>query len=224
MEKIVLSIAFFYCVSFYSQEIQVNSSINDDGNNTVLTVNSKPFTSVYSEEDIEGSKYHESDFEMAEVYINDVLYKKYNIIYDAYDDQIEVKDGDQNFILSKGENISIISKKYKYLYLSDNKGYFIVFNKNKDTTLMLKAKKKIKKAIEPKSGFGAYVPPKFIRVYSYFIRNKAGNMIPLKLKKKDILDVLVDKKQEISTYVSSNNLSYKKEKDVIEIIDYYNTL
>jgi len=188
-------------------------------------MNSKPVTKIFSEKDIEGSKYRESSFEIAEIYVNEKLYKKYAIIYNAYNDEIEVKSDNNNFVLSKEEYISVVKKTYKYVYYNhnQNKGYFVVFNKG-EIALLLKAKKKIKKAVEPKSGLGSYVPPKFINDYKYFIRNERGTLRTIKLKKKDILKVLGDKKEEVSKFVSSKKLSFKKEKDVIKIIDFYNTL
>ena len=63
---------------------------------------------------------------------------------------------------------------------------------------------------------------KYAKFSSYFI--KLNNSIkPFKLRKKSVINLLSADKNNISrleTYVNAKKLSYKKEKDVIQILDY----
>ena len=52
-----------------------------------------------------------------------------------------------------------------------------------------------------------------------------NNVIELiKLNKNEIIALIADKEKEVTAFISKNNLSFKKEQDIIAIIDYYNTL
>ncbi len=226
MKKVFLVTIIFLNFCSYAQEVQVNTNLNPDATNTVLSAYVKPVTKTFSEEKIKGNKYYESEFQIAEVYVGEKILRKYATRYNAYSDEIEVESNDKKFVLSKSEDIRVITKDYTYQFSNHkiNKGYFIIFNKEKKTSLVLKAKKKIKEAVEPKSGFGSYVPPSFVKDYNYYIRNFAGHLIPIKLKKKDVLKVLKDKEKEIEKFASSNKLSFKKERDLVKIVSHYNTL
>lgn len=46
----------------------------------------------------------------------------------------------------------------------------------------------------------------------------------IKLNKNEIMMLVGDKEKQVSAFISKYNLSFKKEQDVIAIIDYYNTL
>ena len=49
-------------------------------------------------------------------------------------------------------------------------------------------------------------------------------MTKTKLSKSNILDVLVDKRDLVKNFVSSNNLNYSDEVDLIKILSYYVSL
>ncbi len=52
-----------------------------------------------------------------------------------------------------------------------------------------------------------------------------NNVIELvRLNKNEIMALMADKEKEVSAFISKYNLSFKKEQDIIAIIDYYNTL
>ncbi|MBU2939404.1 hypothetical protein KO494_07610 [Lacinutrix sp. C3R15] len=57
----------------------------------------------------------------------------------------------------------------------------------------------------------------------YYVE-KANKTQPIKLKKAVLMEVMVDKKNEVKTYIKENKLSITKEQDLIEILNYYNTL
>ena len=63
-----------------------------------------------------------------------------------------------------------------------------------------------------------------IKEEKFYTINKA-ELVVLKLKKKDILKVIdQDKQQAILKYVKEKNLSYKKENDVLKLLIYYDAL
>ena len=65
--------------------------------------------------------------------------------------------------------------------------------------------------------------PQYIKDFNYYYY-KNNELVAFKLKKKDVLNMLKDKEEEIKKYVSENNISFKDESDVVKIVDYYNKL
>lgn len=74
------------------------------------------------------------------------------------------------------------------------------------------------------SSYQTSVPVDKLKIKSqYFIKDK-NNFIEFKPKKKTILDLLSDKREEIISYVKKEKLSFKKEKDLSKMFMHYNTL
>ncbi len=223
MRKTFFIVGVFVHSIFFGQN-DLSTTTNADGTYTVLGTQSLFKFDKYEEKDIKGTPYFEDDYAFATVSMDGKKIKDYAIKYNAYADEIVVAENDKTYALTKSESIAISLKNYTYKWSESKKGYFIFFNSDKDVSLVLKAKKKIKKAVEPKSGFGSYVPPSFVKEYIYFIKDKNNNLNEIRLKKKDILKILADKKKELEKYASSKKLSFNKEKDAIKIIDYYNSI
>ncbi|WP_108866897.1 hypothetical protein [Aquimarina aquimarini] len=231
IRKVVIIVILFLNLQLVAQEAEEsnlpnrhqNIGINDNDTFVILNEYARPIAKKYDEKSITGSKYHEDDYKIAKIYDNDKMIHKYAIKYNAYADEIEVLEDNKTFALLKKENVRIVLDDYEYK-LSDNNGYIIVFNKNKNVSLALKVKKKVRAATEPESSYSQYIPPSFVNNHVYYIKNKKGGLEQIKLKKKNILAVLKDKEDEVKEFASSKKLSFKKEADLVKIIDYYNTL
>lgn len=63
----------------------------------------------------------------------------------------------------------------------------------------------------------------FTNATRYYVM-KNNTLQQIKLGKAEILGVLSDKKQQVEAYVDKNNLSFKRDKDVAIIFNYYNSL
>ncbi|CAM1361715.1 exported protein of unknown function [Tenacibaculum soleae] len=59
--------------------------------------------------------------------------------------------------------------------------------------------------------------------YKYYLK-KGDDIKEIKLKKREILKALNKKREKIINYVDKKDLSFKKEKDVIKIFNYYNSI
>ncbi|MCK8522773.1 hypothetical protein M0D21_14425 [Aquimarina sp. D1M17] len=229
MRKLFFVIALFIMNFSWAQQAQTNTAIEYRGVNAVRLNNiTKPATKETIEESaIAGSKYREENYKSADVYLGaDKLLGNFSVRYNAYNDEMEIMDNGKKSALLKEDDMAVVFKNYMYKVLSHNgeSRYFVVFNGNQKTSLVLRAKKIISKPVKPSSGLGGTMPATFTDDDRYYIRNLAGNLIDVKLKKKDILRVLGNKKSEIEKFVSSRKLSYKKENDLVAIVDYYNTL
>ncbi len=174
---------------------------------------------------IKGHQYFEENNEMATIYVNKKQVRQCLVRYNAFNGELEYVDNNKRFNMLKVENLEVALKKYSYkLYEYDgDRQFFIVYNEG-PFSLGMKALKKIKQGKEAVTSYDASTPSKYIENNKYFIiNNEKGEVKKVKLKKKDILKVL-DKKEELEKFASSKKLSFKKEKDVIKIINYYSSL
>ncbi len=106
-----------------------------------------------------------------------------------------------------------------------NKGFFVVQYIGTELSLFLKEKIKLYDEVPPKAGFSQYEPPKLGRVKDkLFIGYGDNTAIELPNKKKDVLKLFSSKNSKIQSYAKENKLGFKKEKDLIQILKYYNSL
>lgn len=67
-------------------------------------------------------------------------------------------------------------------------------------------------------------PGSYINTADYYINDSNSGVKKITLKKKEILKILASKKAPITKFAKDNRLSYAKEKDVIKIFQYYNSI
>ena len=143
-----------------------------------------------------------------------------NINRNAFEAKLTDSDSIFSFNFNNIKQVVINDKIYKnYFYNDDNRVYEIIYETEKFS---------IMKGFSVKLVKGHYNPmvrisnDKYAKFSSYFI--KLNNSIkPFKLRKKSVINLLSVDKNNISrleTYVNAKKLSYKKEKDIIQILDY----
>ncbi|WP_108840577.1 hypothetical protein [Aquimarina sp. Aq78] len=174
---------------------------------------------------IKGHQYFEENNEMATIYVNKKQVRQCLVRYNAFNGELEYVDDNKRFNMLKVDNLEVALRKYSYKLFNyeGDRQFFVVYNKG-PFSLGVKAMKKVKQGKEAVTSYDASTPSKYIENNKYFIiNNKKGEVQKVKLKKKDILKVL-DKKEELEKFASSKKLSFKKEKDLIKIINYYNSI
>ncbi|MBQ0737465.1 hypothetical protein [Aquimarina celericrescens] len=172
---------------------------------------------------IQGDQYYESKNRLASIYVDGKKTRRSYVRYNAMTDEIEVTEV---FNILKREDIEIVLDEgymYKILDFNGTKQFFIFLKEGK-ISLVMKVEKIIKNGKGIVTGYEQTTPTKYVEKRSYFIKRDGDDLLSIKLKKKDILRALGDKKDEIEKYVTSKKLSYKKESDLIKIISYYNKL
>jgi hypothetical protein len=143
-----------------------------------------------------------------------------NINRNAFEAKLTDSDSIFSFNFNNIKQVVINEKIYKnYFYNDDNRVYEIIYETEKFS---------IMKGFSVKLVKGHYNPmvnrsnDKYSKFSSYFI--KLNNSIkPFKLRKKSVINLFSADKNSISRleiYVNAKKLSYKKEKDVIQILDY----
>ena len=143
-----------------------------------------------------------------------------NINRNAFEAKLTDSDSIFSFNFNNIKQVVINGKNYKnYFYNDDNRVYEIIYETEKFS---------IMKGFSVKLVKGHYNPmvrisnDKYAKFSSYFI--KLNNSIkPFKLRKKSVINLFSADKNSISRleiYVNTKKLSYKSEKDVIQILDY----
>ena len=143
-----------------------------------------------------------------------------NINRNAFEAKLTDSDSLFSFNFNNIKRIVINDKIYKnYYYNDDNRVYEIIYETEKFSIMKGFAVKLVSSSGNPMVNRSN---DKYSRFSSYFI--KLNNSIkPFKLRKKSIIYLLSADKNSISRleiYINTKKLSYKNEKDVIQILDY----
>ncbi|WP_340074431.1 hypothetical protein [Leptobacterium sp. I13] len=238
MKKIIVYIPIAFSL-LYQISAQVNNSSDmgkqnvtlyfdggidtDAGNLNLSSVSYKEPKRV-----TEGDVYLFSKWEDAELYSK--TGKKYKILginYNVKNDRFEIKVAkDSVFVIAPNyiDYVDVNDVLYKKYDKSVNnlEGYYeIVYKGNKLSLLKKHNVRLVKGKMNPLNGI--VDPDKYYLYYDYYIQ-KVDQVKEIILKEKTINKFLGNKIELINKYVKSNNLSYKKEKDIIRILEYYDSL
>ncbi|MET2985754.1 hypothetical protein [Aureibaculum conchae] len=156
---------------------------------------------------------------------NDKYYKIKNINFNIKNNFFEYKN-DKDSIVGfdlNGSEILVNSKRFKSFHFNktnDDKIFEIIWDN--DLFILLKDYSTEVKKIKPE-GYKDFSSDKYIVRKTYYLikDNKIGKF---KLSKKNVLGLLKLNSESIEKYVKQNKLSYKKDKDLKIIFDYYNSL
>ncbi|NNC69969.1 MAG: hypothetical protein HKN90_04010 [Flavobacteriaceae bacterium] len=121
------------------------------------------------------------------------------------------------------DRIAIGDRNFTYnFYKNENKFFEVLFSASKKISLY----KGFHIRIIPKSEMGMLNRPyDEVRIEEKLYLIYDQEIVELKKKKKDILGFIEkDLQNDLLIYIKSKKLSYKKEKDLIEIFKYYDTL
>lgn len=217
----MLAVLFFVSFIGFSQT----------GSNQILertTINSYNLQS----EGLVGTSYINDDFLPAKLIDGEEIY---SMRYNAYKDVFEVeRDGEIFYYLPKEFEypVTFVGDKKVYQvfsYEENNKttsGFFVVLNKGKNISLLLKEKINFYEEVKAKSELDKYKPPTLKRtIDTFFIGYKNNTSTELPRNKKDFFKLFSSKSNEVESFVKRNKLSFKnKKEDLIQIFRYYNTL
>ncbi len=216
---------FLLTISMVGQQT-IDFGADPEGNSTISPYSTTMIVrNAPADKTILGNQYYEEYNSLATVYIDKKKAHKCLVRYNAFNDEIEVTENDKAFNMLKIDNIEVVLDRYSYKLFDyeGKKQFFIVFNKGR-YSFGIKAKKKIKEGKQASTSYETSRPSRYIEVNKYFIIDTEKSEIRnIKLNKKEVIKVL-DKKDEIQKVASSKKLSFKKEKDLIKIMNLYNSL
>lgn len=181
-------------------------------------------------EDIQGTVYLEENFKKGYIYYRYTLYGEYELRYDAFNDEVELRRENGNSIeaLHKNEVISCQIEDEKFHYLAFKifsneirKGYLITLHQGKNYTLYIRKEKIFKEGKPAKTSLGSSFPPRFLDEQTYFVSVDKGIPFQIRNSKKDILK-LVDgnHRQRFKTFLKEKNLNIKEQSHLIQALVY----
>jgi len=143
-----------------------------------------------------------------------------NISRNAFEAKLTDSDSIFSFNFNNIKHLVINDKIYKnYFYKNDNKVYEIIYETNNFSIMKGFSIKVVSSSGNPMVNRSN---DKYAKFSSYFIKLE-NSIKPFKLRKKSIYNLLDgDQKiiQRLESFVTNKKLSYKRENDVVQILDY----
>ncbi len=178
---------------------------------------------------IEGNPFLFKDFRKGEVALKNGNLFRGEFRYDKYADQVEFRVKQGIYWVANPDQVDYIKiDSVQLIYVTkepehpDKGSYYEVLVSGK-CYLLLKEGVILESAKQPKPYTDAQ-PAQFInRKKNYYLLDNQNNPVRIN-NKKVIPEVFSDKKSEISEFMKKNKLSYKDEKDLTRIVNYYNSL
>lgn len=176
-----------------------------------------------------GSPFYSESFSLGTVYTNGGKSFDAYLRYDAYNDEMQMKNNEEIIALLKLENSKVklgneLFEVFSFLYNdSEQIGYFIILSQSGNTKLFKHKRKKIVEGFKAQNSYTTDKPPMFKDEISYYIM-KGSKLKSVSLSKRKILELLNDKRKELDNYISEKKLKLRNEDDFIEIVNFYNTI
>jgi hypothetical protein len=235
----LLPIAFLFLYSF-SLGAQVDGSPRQFENTSQVfqelrrVINSKEKTPYEIDwENVKGSPYLNEEYKLGQFFIGEKSYGNVMMRFNTYTDEIELMpvDGEEIGALMKLDDSRLVfeNKTLKLMSYQDEdgyaqKGYFLVLSSHDNLQLLLRKKCVFSPNEKGPTANHADRAAKFTQYdYFYIVKN---NETPIQVnpKKKSILKVFPDQKNEIKSYLKSEKLKLKKQEDFAKLIDYIASL
>lgn len=184
---------------------------------------------VFKEVPIEGTPYVDEIYKMGVASVNG---KEINLLmrFDAFNDQIELIDKrNKSFNLLKKDNIEaeFEGKTYKVVEYAKKGEKKLVYANPLNTgevVLYFKPRKVFVQAVKPEHGYDSFEPPRYKEDNFYLIQRNREAAEEIRLAKSPLIRYLRDKAPQLRDFIASKELDLKKEKDAVELINYYNSL
>jgi hypothetical protein len=177
---------------------------------------------------MDGTPYFTKDFIESKVFFTEDSVYKIPLRYNIFEQTMEYKSGNTVYAISNPEifkKIEMGAQTFVYYYNRENpkkSSYYELLVDGK-SLLLLKRETHYREAVPAKAMEDAKPPRFFSRPDEYYIVD--ANKLPVQIKnKKSFAQIYTDKKSEISKFIKKEKISAKKEKDLIQLVKYYNTL
>lgn len=154
-------------------------------------------------------------------------YKVRELNYNLKSDQLEVQiTRDSIYAFNTASLVEVEFGDRKFRTLFDPKKYrptfYEVIGTFDNQTLLKRYKVKITPGIVNPMTQQKQTPDRFVHEHDYYVTNDNGELVEFKLKKRKVLKLFDDSAKEVDNYASDNDLSYKDDDDLKQIIKYYN--
>jgi hypothetical protein len=183
--------------------------------------------------DIKGDPFLYKDFTEGKLILNTGEIFKLDMRYDIYANQIQFKDNNEIFELLNADRLSgiiIDTLVFRYCYFLTSPGdessaepsFFIVKTDGK-CSLLIRKNIRLQPAVLPQA-YKEAQPAEFIHTSDmYYLKLQDKGAVRVS-NKKELLNLLSDKKTEVEKFMNSKRLGVRNLDDLAKIVVYYNTL
>lgn len=211
-----------------AQDNGSNQALMEGGGSFLVTLNQKNKKAI-------GSPYIYKDFAPAK--ISATQNEIYNVRYNAFTDEIEIKVGEdkvQNFnknlsnvvITFLNDNVKFTTLNYINSDDGLERGYFVSLTESNDKVKLF-SKKQIKyfEAKPAKTSYDNDKPAEFKNVNdTHFISINDAYARELPTNKKSIAKMFPKNSKDILNFIKKNKIKTSREADMVNLINYINTL
>ena len=177
-----------------------------------------------NEEFVSGNIYNGKELTASNVYLR----------YNAFSDEIEIKkskhSSDQEYgALIKEPEVFVKIDEQLYVFLpyqnSNEKGhYFEILSEEKAFDLYKKTEVDYTSPRQAKTSYDKDKPAEFKQTNSYYLVAKNGTFYQLPNSKNKMVKLLSKENKKVKEYAYKNKLDLDKEKDIIRLVSYYNSV
>ncbi len=184
---------------------------------------------VFKEIPIEGTQYVDKLYKKGETIIDGKTQTKALMRYDALNESVEILDENQRprKLLRRKNIVAIIEgKTYEVVDFKNGpktrSGYLNPLNPG-GVILYFRPQKVFVQAEKPENGYDTFDPPTYRDVSGYYLKKGDSPAEPIKLNRRSILKSLGGKTADLKKFVQDHSLNLTKEKDVVRLLNYYNS-
>lgn len=178
---------------------------------------------------IEGSPYSNGD-KFTKVVIKGFGTNVQDLRYNAYEDEMEFKSGDELFFANKEEDLIItfkdLNKKYKCLkYLHDGKyvfGYLQLLVDNPKISLYKREKVELLKGEKSTNAYSKDANDYYAKMKDIYLVNHKERLVKFPKNVSDASEFFSIDKKLLSDFVTNNKMNFSKESDMIKLIEFVN--
>ncbi|AYO58550.1 hypothetical protein CO230_10750 [Chryseobacterium sp. 6424] len=178
---------------------------------------------------VEGNPYINSkDFK--QVLIDGYSLNVQKLRYNAYEDEMEFEDASEIYYANKQEGLKIVftdnKKTYQILnYSLDNKhkfGYLVLLYEHPNISLFKREKVELLKGEKSPSAFGKDANDYYAQQRDVYIIRKGTTYFKFPKNGRDFVKILSVDKSSFENFLETNKLSFSREEDIIEMMEYIN--
>ncbi|MEO0571767.1 MAG: hypothetical protein AAF039_08680 [Bacteroidota bacterium] len=242
MKKIVAILTLFlvFSVSAQTSGRLANMQMSAGGSNDIVSyllgdIKSSAERRKVGEADIQGSAYTSNTFLPGQLYYKDEFESNVFYRYNAYSEEIEVKNLDKEdapiYGLQRDKNIILKTsdgKSMSFKTFIDKKGLtqngYLTLLSNGKYTLYKRSDVKYTQPQKAQNSFVAATPARFSQFTEYYLEAEGRNRIDeVELKKGKLLKLVEESQREsLKLYLKENGVKVKNERDILNIITHLN--
>ena len=245
MKKLILLSFFLGSISIYAQtsgQIATYTANSADGgvsdalyNYATGSISDKMAKANSQDDNIEGSPYMSNIFNYGQLYYGDELAGNVYYRYNAYNEEIEIKQNNTETEpirgLGKDKKIKLIAngKPMSFKTFTDKNGNtqngYLTLLSDGDYKLYKHLKVTFKEAKKAENTFVKGTPAKFSQSTEYYLESPDGKRVDeIQFNTKKLLNVVDKEKQEgLKNYLKENKIKVNNEVSLYKVLNYLNS-